>query len=128
MKYGYALLAVLLCLSALFFLPLPVRAETVNLGEILNCWIRVDVRPTGASFSIQTANYSVIDESGFCLQSEATASVDNTSHYVYGLVNTTFSAFTADQTCYVKYRYYIGSETRIYYKRLEIKALSIGDY
>jgi hypothetical protein len=98
-------------------------AETVNLGEVLNLWIQIGERGN-AAFTIQTANYAVLNTSGYTIQTEATATIDNTNHYVYGLVNTGTSQFTADLTALVRYRYYIGSETRIYYKLIEIKGMS----
>ena len=90
-------------------------------GEVANIYIEVEDRD-GATFTIQTANYAVYDLAGYNLQSEATASIDDSE--IYGLVNTTTTPFSDIKYAQVKFVFIINSETRIYYVPLVIYDMS----
>ena len=101
----------LLILLALL-IALPAFAVDLEMGEKVNIWIEVSERDN-ASFTIQTANFSVMTSSGGVIQAETTATIDGAK--VYGLVDTSVSAFTDGLYAQVKFTYVIGDEVFIFY-------------
>ena len=114
-------LLLLLVLSS--FLGIPAYGLDINQGEIVNIWIAVTERDS-AAFTIDSATYSVEDRSGTVLQDSAAATVNQTTHYVYGLVDTT--SYSDDLFAQVKFIFVIGSETYIYYVPIHIFDYILG--
>lgn len=115
----------IILILVLMILALPVLALDINKNQICNIWIAVTERDS-ASFTISSGEFEVQDRDGTVLQSAASATVNNTTHYIYGLVDTTASVFTDDLYCQVKFTFAIGTETYIYYVPLHIFSYIIG--
>ena len=102
-----------------FFLVSPVFALDLQKGEIVNIWIAIEERDD-ASFSIQSSTFEVLNRDGDILQSSGVATVNDTTHYIYGKVDTTATAFTNGLAAQVKFIYYIEGQTYIYFVPINI--------
>ena len=105
----------------ILFLVLITPALGVDLqkGEKVNIWIEIEER-SDASFTIGTSVFEVMDRDGAELQASGSATVDNTNHYVYGIVDTSASGFTNGLVAQVKFTYIIGAETFIFFVPIQV--------
>ena len=115
----------LLLIIMLFALSSPVMALDINKGQLVNVWLAITERDS-AAFTIGTGAFEVQTRDGTVIQSSAGATVNNTTHYIYGLIDTTAAAFVDDLYCQVKFTFAVSTETYVYYVPIHIFTYILG--